>query len=82
MSTAPAIDSAIRAAISGAVGPTPEPELDLSELDALALDDEPFDDPLGIAMAWEEKYGKEKKAKKKAKMKKEKKEKSAGCAQQ
>ena len=31
--------------------------LDLSELEALELDDEPFDDPLGISMSWEEKYG-------------------------
>jgi His-Xaa-Ser system protein HxsD len=61
----PLLEAVVGQAISGAVGPTPEPELDLSELDALALDDEPFDDPLGIAMSWEEKYGKEKKAKKK-----------------
>ena len=32
--------------------------IDLSELEELELDDEPFDDPLGIAVSWEEKYGK------------------------
>jgi len=36
------------------------PQFDLSELEALELDDEPFDDPLGIAVSWEEKYGKNK----------------------
>lgn len=39
----------------------PEPAFDLSELEALELDDEPFDDPMGIAMSWEDKYGKERK---------------------
>ena len=37
------------------------PAFDLSELEALDLDDEPFEDPLGIAVSWEEKYGKKKK---------------------
>jgi His-Xaa-Ser system protein HxsD len=32
--------------------------MDLDELAGLDLDDEPFDDPLGIAMSWEQKYGK------------------------
>jgi len=36
------------------------PQFDLSELEALELDDEPFDDPLGIAVSWEEKYGRNK----------------------
>ena len=30
----------------------------LPDLEAFELADEPFDDPLGIAMSWEEKYGK------------------------
>jgi His-Xaa-Ser system protein HxsD len=42
---------------AGAGGGAPAP-LDLSELESLELEDEPFDDPLGIAMSWEEKYGK------------------------
>ncbi|MEC9466450.1 MAG: His-Xaa-Ser system protein HxsD [Myxococcota bacterium] len=37
------------------------PTFDLSELEALDLDDEPFEDPLGIAVSWEDKYGKKKK---------------------
>ena len=40
---------------------TTPPAFDLSELEALDLDDEPFEDPLGIAVSWEEKYGKKKK---------------------
>jgi len=61
----PLLEAVVGKAISGAMGPAPTPEIDLSELDALELDDEPFEDPLGIAMSWEEKYGKEKKTKKK-----------------
>ena len=30
----------------------------LPDLEAFELEDEPFDDPLGIAISWEEKYGK------------------------
>ena len=30
----------------------------LPDLETFELEDEPFDDPLGIAMSWEEKYGK------------------------
>jgi His-Xaa-Ser system protein HxsD len=30
----------------------------LPELDSFDVEDEPFDDPLGIAMSWEQKYGK------------------------
>ena len=41
--------------------PTAPPAFDLSELEALDLDDEPFEDPLGIAVSWEDKYGKKKK---------------------
>lgn len=43
---------------AGAGGGTAPAALDLSELESLELDDEPFDDPLGIAMSWEQKYGK------------------------
>ncbi|MEM7608321.1 MAG: hypothetical protein AAF411_23445, partial [Myxococcota bacterium] len=39
-------------AIGGAMGP---PSLD--ELEDFDFSDEPFEDPLGIAMSWEEKYG-------------------------
>ena len=38
----------------GSMAPTPP----VAELDALEIDDEPFDDPLGIAISWEQKYGK------------------------
>jgi len=31
----------------------------LPELDSFDVEDEPFDDPLGIAMSWEQKYGKQ-----------------------
>ena len=40
-------------AIGGAMGP---PTLD--ELEDFDFSEEPFEDPLGIAMSWEEKYGK------------------------
>lgn len=40
-------------AIGGAMGP---PSLD--ELEEFDFSEEPFEDPLGIAMSWEEKYGK------------------------
>jgi len=36
------------------------PSIDLSELEGLDLDDEPFEDPLGIAVSWEDKHGKKK----------------------
>jgi His-Xaa-Ser system protein HxsD len=63
----PLLEAVVGQAVSGAMGPPPPVEVDLAELDALELDDEPFDDPLGIALSWEEKYGKQKKAKKVAK---------------
>lgn len=48
-----AIEATTMQAIAGAMGP---PSLDeLSDFDFTA---EPFDDPLGIAMSWEEKYAK------------------------
>jgi His-Xaa-Ser system protein HxsD len=49
------VNRALRGA--GAGGGTAA-KIDLAELEALELDDEPFDDPLGIAMSWEQKYGK------------------------
>jgi hypothetical protein len=36
-------------------------------LEALELDDEPFEDPLGIAVSWEDKYGKNKEDRKRKK---------------
>lgn len=54
----PLLEAVVARAVGGAVGPTvSEPEFDLSELESLDLEDEPFDDPLGIAMSWEDKYG-------------------------
>jgi len=50
------VNRALRGA--GAGGGSTAPGIDLSELESLELDDEPFDDPLGIAMSWEQKYGK------------------------
>ncbi len=47
-----------RALVGAGAGGGATSALDLSELESLELDDEPFDDPLGIAMSWEEKYGK------------------------
>lgn len=51
------IEAVTMQAISGAMGP---PTLD--ELERFDFTEEPFDDPLGIAMSWEEKYGKKDKA--------------------
>lgn len=54
----PLLEAVVARAIGGAMAPSAsEPEFDLSELEALNLEDEPFDDPLGIAMSWEDKYG-------------------------
>lgn len=47
------IEAVTSQAIGGAMGP---PSLD--ELEDFDFSEEPFDDPLGIAMSWEEKYGK------------------------
>lgn len=49
------IESVTMQAFGGAMGP---PSLD--ELEAFDFSDEPFDDPLGIAQSWEEKYRKPK----------------------
>ena len=56
-----AIEATTMQAISGAAG---QPSLD--ELEELDFSEEPFDDPLGIAMSWEDKYTKDKSAKKDA----------------
>jgi len=59
----PLIEAVVSRTIGSALGPSQAPaEIDLSELEALELDDEPFDDPLGIAVSWEDKYGKNKKS--------------------
>lgn len=50
------IEAVTAQALSGARG---APTLD--ELEAFDFSDEAFDDPLGIAMSWEEKYAKKKK---------------------
>ncbi len=50
------IESATAQALQGAMGP---PSLD--DLEKFDFSEEAFDDPLGIAMSWEEKYGKNKK---------------------
>lgn len=49
------IESVTLQAIGGAMGP---PSLD--DLASFDFTDEPFEDPLGIAMSWEEKYKKDK----------------------
>jgi His-Xaa-Ser system protein HxsD len=50
------IESATARALGGAMG---APSLD--DLESFDFGDEPFEDPLGIALSWEEKYGKKKK---------------------
>jgi len=50
-----AIEATTMQAIAGAMGP---PSLD--ELADFDFTEEPFDDPLGIAQSWEEKYAKKK----------------------
>ncbi len=50
------IESATAQALQGAMGP---PSLD--DLEKFDFSEEAFEDPLGIAMSWEEKYGKNKK---------------------
>jgi len=50
------IEAVTMQSVGGAMGP---PSLD--ELEDFDFSEEPFDDPLGIAMSWEEKYGKKEK---------------------
>lgn len=52
------IEAVTLQAISGAMGP---PSLD--DLETFDFTDEAFEDPLGIAMSWEEKYAKKSEAK-------------------
>ena len=47
------IESVTMQAFAGAMGPP-----SLAELESFDFTDEPFDDPLGIAQSWEEKYKK------------------------
>lgn len=49
------IEAVTAQAIGAAMGP---PSLD--DLEKFDFSDEPFEDPLGIAMSWEQKYGKKK----------------------
>lgn len=75
----PLLEAVVARAIGGAIGPTvEEPEFDLSELESLDLEDEPFDDPLGIAMSWEDKYGDKRASKAEAAQAKEEARKTAG----
>lgn len=54
----PLLETIVARVIGGAAGArAADPEFDLAELESLDLEDEPFDDPLGIAMSWEDKYG-------------------------
>ncbi len=55
------IEAVTMQAIGGAMGP---PTLD--DLEDFDFTEEPFEDPLGIAMSWEEKYGKKDKSDKAA----------------
>jgi His-Xaa-Ser system protein HxsD len=50
------IESTTVRALGGAMGP---PSLD--DLESFDFGDQPFEDPLGIALSWEDKYGKKKK---------------------
>ena len=48
-----------RALVGAGARTDPAATPDLGELEAFDLEDEPFDDPLGIAISWEQKYGKQ-----------------------
>jgi hypothetical protein len=50
----PIIEAVAAQALAGAAGAP-----GLAELGAMDFSEDTFDDPLGIAMSWEEKYGKE-----------------------
>lgn len=52
----PILEAVTAQALSGALGP-PGLEDDLDDLDDMDFSEETFEDPLGIAMSWEEKYG-------------------------
>jgi len=56
------IESVVTRALAGALNSEMDPEteealLNLEELEQMDLTEQPFDDPLGIAIPWEEKYG-------------------------
>ncbi|MFW5878854.1 MAG: His-Xaa-Ser system protein HxsD, partial [Myxococcota bacterium] len=51
----PILEAVAAQAMAGAMG-TPELE-DMDDLDEMDFSEETFEDPLGIAMSWEEKYG-------------------------
>jgi His-Xaa-Ser system protein HxsD len=53
------IEAVTAQAFRGANGFMPAPPPPLAELDDLDFTDEAFDDPLGISLSWEEKYGKD-----------------------
>lgn len=55
------IEAATARALSGAMGPNGVTPPTLDELEKFDFSEEAFEDPLGIAMSWEEKYGKKKK---------------------
>lgn len=52
------IESVTMRAVAGALGPDVEAPPSLEDLEAFDFSAEAFEDPLGIAMSWEEKYGK------------------------
>ncbi|MCB9531482.1 MAG: hypothetical protein H6700_06930 [Myxococcales bacterium] len=60
------LEGVVGGAVSGAAGPEPAEEFDLSALESMEFDDEAFEDPLGIAMSWEDKYGNKRASKKEA----------------
>jgi His-Xaa-Ser system protein HxsD len=61
------LESVVGGAVAGAVGSGDGgAEFDLSALENMEFEDEPFEDPLGIAMSWEEKYGNKRASKKEA----------------
>jgi His-Xaa-Ser system protein HxsD len=55
------IEAATARALSGAMGPSATAAPSLDELEKFDFSEEAFEDPLGIAMSWEDKYGKKKK---------------------
>lgn len=54
------IEAATARALSGAMGAAGGPAPTLDELEKFDFSEEAFEDPLGIAMSWEDKYGKKK----------------------
>ena len=53
------VQAIVSRGLAGAGARTAAPNIPtLPDLETFELEDEPFDDPLGIAISWEEKYGK------------------------